>query len=267
MGKLPLQRVKNCLHHYTEDELWELREATDQQLARLEPHGGFDDPIQNKIVGMASVISIRYFEEAYQPFTDARYKLRALIEIMDGLTASLWDEALSKFLNNAFEQELSGTWYNLLSIAAGREIDLKESQPEIANAIENRLKALHEFTQKGNGEPLREVVKSRLNIDRLIIPQMGRPPKLTDATKSLGEFAHNRMLNGDNRKEAAKQYIIHIQTKTEKDRSIGEKKALQELLRRPENKTTGEQISTRGDYTYEQVKRYREANGLVESRG
>ena len=117
MGKISLARMNRALEHLTEDELYQHREAVNQQLARYDPDR-FSNPIENQIVDRANVITIKYFEQLYQPYMDARWTLKYLIDVMDTLASFLWDEALSKALNGEFEKELSGTWYRLNSTSA-----------------------------------------------------------------------------------------------------------------------------------------------------
>ncbi len=183
MARIPPNRAIKAMQNYTHNELWAMQEELDRLLGDVVPER-LEDKFGTTVVRIASAMAKKY-EQYNEAYNDARYHLRYLINVCDAFGAFLPKKHLKTLLNSHFESELAGTWYELLSAAAGDEVDLRQTSPDIAEGVEARLKALFELVHKGNAEPLRQIVKVKLNLDTL--PQLGRKPAPTPVVKYILE--------------------------------------------------------------------------------
>lgn len=265
MSNLSLSRVLRAIKTYTANQLWTLREQVDERLADfdIEELAKF---LGNPVIGAARIMMIQQHERIYAPYTDAMYHLKYLAEKMDDYASVFPDKELKLLLGKTFPMDLEETWKTAQEIAARKNVDLYQFEPEVATAIDERLEALRHFLITGDSTSLREIVKIKLNVEKLnIYKPAGRRKGLDQVTKCLGEFGYNEMSQGRTASEAVHEFIRLTSAKSDDDRTNGEKASLEELQKRKHpihEPTHKEKLSSQEEYFRQCVKRYCNYHGL-----
>jgi hypothetical protein len=182
MGRITVDRmIKAIKGHDNVNDLWKIRHATDERLAEYEPER-FANKFTNQVVDLASVLAVKYFETGHEPFVRGKYQIKFLVNILDVFSVTLNERAFRRYVDETFEKDLAGAWYQQLRMAASFGMDLRQETPDVAEGIEARLKAIATFLNDGNSIPLREIAKAKLNLENLDIPELGRKRRPTPVT-------------------------------------------------------------------------------------
>ena len=207
------ERLTNALPNLSNEALRE----TDDKINRIlfdRNEADRGDAQENAVVAMASHISKRYFEAQFAPYTEAKWRLWHLIEKIDDYASCMWDDMLRDRLGDTIEGDLEGKWHQVKSIAFGAGWNIAEEVPYLDEGIRQRLIALHLFMQQGDSQPLREIVKRKLNLESLNIPQFGRPSGRKGFSLVIADKMREFIKSGKNVSDAAEATVDYFTTMT-----------------------------------------------------
>lgn len=156
-----------------------------EQLFQLDPIS-YSDPAEAMILTLANAMCAQY-EKHRDEYEVWRTRLNSLLAVIDFaavmmpnddyLRAALAENAHIK--KQDAEKELAGIWYKLRIIAGEAGYDIALEQPEITEAVNDRLKALAAFLHddKHDSTDLREIAQKAVNVENLKLPNRGGRPE------------------------------------------------------------------------------------------